>query len=100
MPLLVLRATRALGCFVASLLATAWETLAFGERFYAAFGKGISNTRHVVVACASSRPSASRKCASAVAARRPQLSTRPSARIGPVSLVIALMKLILNSSVV
>src|SRR6185437_10414041 len=49
-------------------------------------GPGISNTRQVVVACASRRPLESVMRASAVAARRPALSTRPSVRTTPVSL--------------
>src|SRR5882757_1329156 len=61
---------------------------------------GISNTRQVVVACASRRPLASVMRASAVAARRPTLRMRPSDRTGPVCSVMPLMKEILNSSVV
>src|ERR1700761_9746873 len=61
---------------------------------------GSSKTRQVVVACASRRPAASVIRASAVAARRPTLSVRPSARIVPVSALMPRMKLILNSSVV
>src|SRR6185437_3654712 len=63
-------------------------------------GPGISKTRQVVVACASKRPLESVIRASAVAARRPALSTRPSVRTAPVSWVMPRMKLTLNSSVV
>jgi glutathione S-transferase len=59
-----------------------------------------SNTRHVVVACASSRPRASVSRPSAVATRRPLLMTRPSARTRPVSAVIGRTRLTLNSKVV
>src|SRR4029079_1900380 len=70
--------------------------------FQLLFGPGLamSKTRQVVVAGASSRPFASVIRASAVAARRPTLRMRPSLRTVPVSSVIPLMKLILNSSVV
>src|SRR5882672_2791502 len=61
---------------------------------------GISNTRQVVVACASRRPLESVMRASAVEARRPTLSVRPSDFTGPVPSVMPLMKEILNSSVV
>src|ERR1700740_1524448 len=61
---------------------------------------GNSNTRHVVVACASSRSFASVMRASAVATRRPALSTRPSVRITPLVSLMPRTNEILNSSVV
>src|SRR5215475_7562641 len=61
---------------------------------------GNSNTRHVVVACAISRPFASVIRASAVATRRPALSTRPSVRTTPLVALMPRTNEILNSSVV
>ncbi len=56
--------------------------------------------RQVVVPWARRRPLASVMRPSAVPVRRPAARTMPSARTGPVSMVIGRMKLTLNSSVV
>jgi hypothetical protein len=59
-----------------------------------------SKIRQVVVPWASKRPLRSVIFPSAVPMRRPLLSTRPSALISPVSVVIGRTREILNSSVV